>query len=120
MLAMAGLEPMHEQHVDGVSLAPLLAKGTPPEREDLFWHYPHYGNQGGMPGSAIRSGDMKLIEWFEDGRVELYDLAADLGEAHDLSSERPEEAQRLRAKLAAWRKAVDAQLPSPNPDYKPR
>ncbi|TDJ72369.1 MAG: sulfatase [Planctomycetota bacterium] len=120
MLAMSGLEPMPEQHVDGLSLVPLLAGSGSLEREDIFWHYPHYGNQGGQPGGAIRSGDMKLIEWFEDGRVELYDLARDLGEERDLSAERPEEVARLRAKLAAWRDAVDARMPSPNPDYEAR
>ena len=64
---------------DGRSLLPLFRGETVPERP-LFWHYPHYGNQGGAPGAAIRRGDWKLIEWFEDQRVELFNLAADLGE----------------------------------------
>jgi arylsulfatase A-like enzyme len=117
MLAMAGLAAMPAQHMDGANLAPLLAEGAAPERKDLFWHYPHYGNQGGTPGCAIRSGDLKLIEWFEDDHVELYDLANDIGEHHDLSAKRPEDVARLRKKLAEWRKAVDAQMPSVNPDF---
>ncbi len=74
------------------------ARNRSPERP-LFWHYPHYGNQGGAPGAAIRRGDWKLIEWFEDGRVELFNLAQDLGEKNDLA------AQRTRARPAAPRRA---------------
>jgi hypothetical protein len=68
-----------EQHVDGVSLVPVF-EGQTLEREALFFHYPHYGNQGGSPGSAVRMGDYKLIRFFEDGHEELYDLSADISE----------------------------------------
>ncbi len=116
ILGMAGLPPRPEQHVDGVDLTPLLRGEAELEREELFWHYPHYGNQGGSPCGAIREGDLKLIEFYEDSRVELYDLASDLGETRDLSLRRPATAARLRARLAAWRDAVDARMPRPNPD----
>ncbi|MES2737766.1 MAG: sulfatase [Verrucomicrobiota bacterium] len=102
--------------VDGVSLLPLLKGGSLPERA-LYWHYPHYGNQGGAPGAAIREGDWKLIEWYEDGRRELFNLREDLGEQKDLATSNPVEATALAAKLEAWRKDVEALMPTPNPDY---
>ena len=108
--------------LDGTSLRPLLAgKGGPPAR-DLIWHYPHYSNQGGRPAAALIAGDgpqpgmEKLVEHFEDGRTELFDLAADPGEYRDLSAERPARAAELKARLAAWRTAVAAAMPTPNPE----
>jgi arylsulfatase A-like enzyme len=116
LLEMAGVPAPANQAIDAVSLAPLLLKkGGLPERS-LYWHYPHYSNQGGRPGGAIRSGTFKLVEFFEDSRVELYDLASDPGEERDLASAQPERAEKLRKELADWRKAVDAQMPTPNPD----
>ncbi len=116
---IAGVPPTAGQIVDGESLVPLL-KGTGKSRRDaLFWHYPHYSNQGGKPGGAIRDGNLKLIEWYEDGRTELYDLARDVGEQRDLAGERPADAVRLRNRLARWRESVAAQMPTPNPDYRP-
>jgi len=107
---------------DGTSLGPLLAgTGTLPGR-DLFWHYPHYSNQGGRPAGAILAGDSpagrreKLVLHDEDGRVELFDLAADEGERHDLAAERPGRAAELRGRLDAWRRAVAARMPKPNPE----
>ena len=85
-------------------------------RDALFWHYPHYSNQGGRPGGAMRSGNYKLLEFFEDSRVELYDLAADPGEQHDLASAQPERAEAMRKELAEWRRSLDAQMPTPNPE----
>jgi arylsulfatase A-like enzyme len=119
MLEMAGLPLRPGQHVDGVSLVPLLRDGGTLRREAIYWHYPHYGNQGGSPGGAIRAGDWKLIELFEDGRLELYNLRADVGERHNRVEEQPERAKALHRKLAAWRKSVAAQLPTPNPNRKP-
>jgi arylsulfatase A-like enzyme len=113
LLELAGLPPLPRQHVDGVSLVPLL-KGTPLVRGPLFWHYPHYGNQGGRPGGAVRDGDWKLIEWYE-GRVELFKLKDDLGEQHDLARENPAKAKELQARLAAWRSEVGAKMPTPKP-----
>ena len=75
ILELAGLPLRPEQHVDGVSLAPLL-KGGKIAGRPLFWHYPHYANQGGEPSSIIRSGDWKLIHYWEDNRNELYELSA--------------------------------------------
>jgi arylsulfatase A-like enzyme len=116
LLELAGVPRPREQEVDGLSLVPLLERqGGLPERP-LFWHYPHYSNQGGRPGGAVRLGSYKLLESFEDGRLELYDLAADLGEEKDLASEQPERAARLAKLLAGWRQAVGAQMPEPNPE----
>lgn len=118
MLEMAGLDLMPEQHQDGISMTPILlnsSKHTDPQT--LFWHYPHYGNQGGTPGAAIREGDFKLIEFFEDGHVELYNLATDIGEQHDLATIQPEKTKQLKEKLHEWLDAVDARMPTPNPFY---
>lgn len=117
MLEMAGLASKPEQHVDGRSMVPLL-KGDRMDRGEIYWHYPHYGNQGGAPGSAIRQGNSKLIEWFEDGRLELYNLKRDIGEKNNLADKHPDIVKRLHNKLIAWRKEVDAKYPSPNPNAK--
>ena len=115
LLDMAGLPAMPKQHVDGVSLAPVL-KGKTMKRGPIFWHYPHYGNQGGSPGSAVRDGDWKLIEWFEPGRgLELYDLKADIGEQNNLAEKNPGKRQQLYTLLQNWRQEVGAKMPSKNP-----
>lgn len=116
LLEMAGVPVPAGQAVDAVSIVPLLLKkGALPERS-LYWHYPHYSNQGGRPGGAIRTGAFKLLEFFEDSRVELYDLASDPGEERDLAAAQPERAEKMKKDLAEWRQAVSAQMPSPNPD----
>ena len=97
-LEMAGLPLRPRQHMDGVSLVPLLKGGVPAERP-IFWHYPHYSNQGGGPGGAVRVGNFKLIEWYEDMRVELFNLSDDPGERHDLSAVMPDKATALRRQL---------------------
>jgi arylsulfatase A-like enzyme len=107
-----------EAKPDGVSLVSLL-KGGRLEREALYWHYPHYSNQGGRPGSSIRAGDYKLIEFFETGRRELFDLRKDLGETRNLIEEKSAVAKDLAARLEAWRHAVDTQGMRPNPAYVP-
>lgn len=105
--------------VDGVNLEPVLTQtATLPER-DLFWHYPHYANQGSRPAAAIRSGEFKLIEYYETGRRELFNVVKDISESRNLSSDQPELVQQLAAKLDAWRQSVGAQLPTLNPDYVP-
>lgn len=115
LLELSGIVPPPGQALDAVSLVPLLeAKGAIPERP-FFWHYPHYSNQGGRPAGALRSGTWKLVEWFEDSRVELYDLASDPGEEKDLAAAQPEKAAALKKQLADWRLAVGAQMPTPNP-----
>jgi arylsulfatase A-like enzyme len=119
MLEMAGLAFKPEQHIDGLSLVPLL-KGTKSlDRGAIFWHYPHYGNQGGSPGGAVRAGDYKLIEFYEYGRLELYNLRADIGEKNNLVERMPRKTAELHKMLRLWRKDVDAKMPTPNPDYKP-
>jgi arylsulfatase A-like enzyme len=116
MLEMAGLPAKPEQHLDGVSMVPLLRQTGSAAERAIYWHYPHYGNQGGSPGSAIRVGDWKLIEFFEDHRLELYNLKNDLGEQHDLAAQQGKKAAELHEKLKAWRVAVGARMPSPNPN----
>ena len=118
LLELVGLPLLPRQHVDGHSLVPLL-KGNSLDRGPLFWHYPHYGNQGGAPAGAVREGDWKLIEWYEGG-IELYNLADDPGEKHDLAAENPAKVNELQAKLAAWRKEVGALMPTPNPNSDPK
>ena len=102
--------------MDGLSLVPLLSGQALPERS-LFWHYPHYGNQGGAPASAVRRGDWKLLEWAEENRAELFNLAQDIGEKNNLADKEPQRLSELRAELAAWQKQVGAKLPSPNPNF---
>ena len=97
--------------MDGTSLVPLLMGETTWPRDTLYWHYPHYGNQGGRPGGAVRQGDWKLVEWFEDERLELYNLAEDVGEQHDLAPDMPDRARELSERLQAWRREVGAQMP---------
>jgi len=122
LLELAGLPLPGSQHVDGVSLAPLL-RGQPPcehlAQRDLFWHYPHYGNQGGEPSSSIRRGPWKLIHYYEDGRDELYDLAADPGEQCDLAQREPDLRRELRHALDCWLADVHAQFPVPDAGYDP-
>ena len=116
-LEAAGLDLIPDQHVDGVSLLPLLKGEGLLARDAIFWHYPHYGNQGGTPGSSVRKGTHKLIEFFEDNRIELYDLENDPSEKHDLSQEQPELVQDMKATLLQWRQQVEAKIPQPNPDW---
>jgi len=107
-----------KQHIDGVSLVPLL-QGKTLDRGPLYWHYPHYSNQGGGPGGAVRDGDWKLIEWYEDGRLELFNLRTDIGEKNNLAASNPDKVKALHEKLIAWRKSVNAVMPLPNPNYDP-
>lgn len=116
ILEIAGLPPIPRQHMDGVSLVPLLKGGKRLNRQDLFWHYPHYSNQGGGPGGAIRSGDYKLIEFFEDDRIELYNLKKDIGEKNNLFARMPNRAEQMRKRLHAWRTEIGAKMPTLNLD----
>lgn len=115
-LAGSVAPPGHE--VDGVSLIPLLTGTGGVVREAIFWHYPHYGNQGGTPGSSVRTGEYKLIEFFEDGRLELYDLNADPGETRNLAADQPRRAEELHRRLVDWRRRVEAKIPQPNSRWK--
>lgn len=118
LLEMAGVPLPPAQPRDGLSLLPLLQGAGTLRREALFWHFPHY-HSGVKPGGSVRAGDWKLIEFFEDNRVELYNLKDDLGENHDLVVTRPEKAGELRKLLHDWRDAVGAQMPTPIPDFAP-
>lgn len=104
---------------DGLDFTGMLWGGAAPKRDALYWHYPHYSDQGGTPSGAIREGDWKLIEFFEDNHLELYNLAVDPGEQYNFASSYADRASDLRMKLAAWREAVNAAMPTPNPDYDP-
>jgi arylsulfatase A-like enzyme len=115
ILEMAGLPKNPEQHMDGVSLMRLLHGENELDREVLYWHYPHYGNQGGSPGSAIRQGDWKLIWWYEDNKTELYNLKEDIEEQNDLSQEHPKLLVELKNKLHKWLYSTGAKMPSQNP-----
>jgi arylsulfatase A-like enzyme len=105
--AATGVEVQHE--IDGIDLMPALRGGKLDHRA-LYWHYPHYSNQGGFPGGAIREGDFKLVERYEDGRVHLYNLKDDIGERDDLAAEQPERVQRMRTRLHNWYTSVDAKF----------
>jgi len=116
ILDVCGIPPMPRQHVDGTSFAQLLE--NPNARHDraaLFWHYPHWGNQGGSPSSAIRDGDWKLIEFYGKKLPELYDLADDPGERRDLADAQTDRLAELTAKLEAFRQDTRAILPTENP-----
>ncbi len=111
---IAGARP--RATIDGRSLAAILRGRKLPD-SPLFWHYPHYSNQGGVPGGAIRDGEWKLIEFYEDGRVELFHLKSDPGERFNLANKHVGRTRELRARLDAWRKSVNAVMPRPNPAY---
>ena len=116
LLDMVGIPTKPKQHIDGVSLMPLIMEEVTLDRA-LFWHYPHYGNQGGEPSSIVRDGDWKLIYYHEDGRYELYNLADDLGELSDLASTNPEKVESLAIKLNHFLKDTDAIMPTLDPIY---
>ena len=115
MLDMAGLPARPKQHRDGVSIVPLLKGGKKLERKAIFWHYPHNHGSGSVPSAAVRAGDWKLIEWYRDKRVELFNLADDLGETKDLAKSSPARAKELHDMLKAWRKEVGAAVPADKP-----
>ena len=108
-----------ERHRDGVSLVTLFRGGSSLAREALFWHYPHYANQGGRPAGAVRRGDWKLIEHFEDNRLELFNLRDDESEEINLAHAQPDLVHELHALLQAWQREIEALIPKPNPYHKP-
>lgn len=120
-LAAGGAQPAkRDAPCDGVSLVPLLTQSGKLDRDAVYWHYPHYHPGGATPYSAVRAGDYRLLEFFEDGRLELYNLADDIGEERNLAREMPEKRDELHRMLKEWRSQVGAQLPTPNPDYDPK
>ncbi len=120
LMELAGVPLTLNFFGDGRSLAPLLRGSGELNREALYWHFPHYHGSGSVPSGAIRARDFKLIEWFEDERVELYDLREDVGETTDLSAAMPEKAGELLDLLRDWRVTVEARMPTPNPSWNPR
>jgi arylsulfatase A-like enzyme len=108
---LAGLPARADAEIDGVSIVPLLEGGEMEERT-LTWHYPHYHGSMWTPGAAIRRGNWKLIEFYHWEKVELYDLAADPGEKHDLSGAMPAKVQELLTILHGWQKQVGAVIPN--------
>ena len=116
ILELAGLNARPDQHRDGVSLVPLLKGEKSLDREALYWHYPHYSNQGGFPGGAVRMGDWKFLERLEDGKVHLYNLKDDLGEQKDLASQHPDRVDAMRKRLHAWYREVDAKFLKAKPN----
>ncbi len=117
ILEMAGAPRDLAETSDGMSVLPLLGGGDSLDREALFWHYPHYGNQGGTPASAVRRGHYKLIEFFEENAVELYNLADDIGETRNLAATSGDLVEEMGQMLARWRAHVGARIPLPDPDY---
>ena len=116
ILELCEIEIPKNQKVDGVSLVPLL-KGKAIKNRSLFWHYPHYGNQGGEPSSIIMEGDWKLIHYHEDGRDELYHLGNDIGEQNNIFEKENKRSMQMRKKLDAWLKQTNAKFPQPDPKF---
>lgn len=107
-----------ESGTSGVSFASLLKGDGSVDREVIYWHFPHYCNHGMQsPGGAVRAGDFKLFEYFENGTVQLFDLRQDIGEQNDLSQGMPENVAQLRSMLHYWRKEVSARSMQPNLEY---
>ena len=125
MLEIAGVRKTEGKVLDGRSILPLLTQTGDLDRGAIFWHFPAYLQAGQntwrtTPAGAIRQGDYKLLEFFEDGRLELYNLQKDIGERHDLSSEMPEKTRELHRSLIEWRESVNAPVPTElNPKYDP-
>jgi arylsulfatase A-like enzyme len=130
-LDLAGAEPPTGWRLDGESLMPLLLGGGSLERDAIFWHFPAYLNKWPedvevegpfreTPAGAMRMGDWKIIEHFEDGRIELYNLREDVGETRNLAEAMPGRARELHRRMALWREEVGAPVPKePNPAYVP-
>jgi arylsulfatase A-like enzyme len=117
LLELTGQSVRPLQHLDGLSLVPLLKGQQSQPARTLYWHYPHYGNQGGEPSAIIRQGDWKLIHYYEDGRDELYNIAEDQGEQHDLRNDNVERVMAMRKSLMAWLKDTGARMPVKNPKF---
>ena len=117
LLELIGAPLKPEEHIDGVSLVPLLHGESIAERA-LIWHYPHYGNQGGEPSGVIRLGDWKLIHYYEDGREELYNVDSDVEENFNVAENNPELVNQLSEKLFLMLEEMGALYPLPDPEYR--
>jgi arylsulfatase A-like enzyme len=118
MLELASLELKRGQHPDGCSLVSLLQGSGTLDRNAIYWHYPHYHGSAWNPGAAVRAGDWKLIEFYEEKRIELYNLEKDAGERNDLAAKYPRKKAELLEMLHEWQIKVGAKMPRPNPDFK--
>ena len=114
---LAGGELPAEQAIDGESFVETLSDNAANPNRVLFWHYPVYHH--GRPAGAVRQGKWKLVEHFDTGEVELYDLEEDIGEQNDLAAQFPQKKEELSKQLSDWRAGIDAQMPVPNPDFDP-
>ncbi len=117
ILNIAGVEHANN---DGVNLLPILAKNGTIDRDELFWHYPHYHGSAWKPGSALRKGDWKIVVHYEDNRTELFNLADDPGETTNLAGQNPTKVAELKKILDAKLADSGAKFPEMNPDYIPR
>ncbi|HCO95726.1 MAG TPA: hypothetical protein DIU00_17560 [Phycisphaerales bacterium] len=112
MLDVAGLKPEPGKPLDGESIMPLIRRKGPLRRQAIYFHYPNYAfHRGNRLGGAIRQGDYKLIEYYDDGSVELYNLAKDIGEHQDLSRQLPQKAHSMKEKLDQWLRTSGARMP---------
>ncbi|MBD3268356.1 sulfatase-like hydrolase/transferase [bacterium] len=118
LLDLVGLPVPQKQDIDGVSLVPVL-KGKTIEERPLFWHYPHYGNQGGDPSSIIMEDGWKLIYYHEDGHYELYNIEKDVGEQNNILNAHPQRAKAMKAKLQKWLRETAAKFPKKDPQFDP-
>ena len=116
ILEMARMELELPLPIDGVSFTPAL-RGKKHDRGAIYWHYPHYGNQGCAPTAAVREGDWKLIEWYENDKLELFNLKEDIAEKNDLAKKNPDKVKVLAAQLAQWRKDTGARIPAKNEKF---
>ena len=117
MLELAGLPLRPKLHADGQSIVPEL-KGKKGKPRPFYWHYPHYHGSTWKPGASIRDGDWKLIKFYDQEKVELYNLKKNPSEKKDMAKNNSAKAKELENKLIAWQKNMKAKLPKPNPDYK--
>jgi arylsulfatase A-like enzyme len=105
--------------LDGVSLAPFLSGKRPAPARPMFWHFPHYNNQGGRPSGSMREGRWMLIEYYDEEETELYDLSTDVGERQNRAADEAQRVTRMKAALESWRSRAGAQRNTPNPDFDP-
>ncbi|MEX2173359.1 MAG: sulfatase, partial [Pirellulaceae bacterium] len=117
LLSLAGLAV--PEGLDGSDLSALLTQGTEPAERMLFWHSPHYNNQGGRPAGAVRDGDWKLVVHYDTGASELYNLRQDIGETKNLAADQPQRVAAMTGRHQKWLAAIDAQTNTPNPDFDP-
>lgn len=123
LLDICGLPARPEQHVDGLSLVPVMKRDAGKDAvkrlvdRRLFWHYPHYSNQGGDPSSIIRHGNWKLISYHEDNSLELYDVRQDIGEQKNVAGDHPEIVGKMKTELEHWLQETEARMPVPNKNF---